>query len=279
MDRTLIAKVLPENAADKSVTWSSSNDAIATVSSAGVVTGVAIGSTVITVTTNDGGKTAICSVTVGESKVPVPDAVDLGLPSGLKWASFNLGAFESEEYGDYYAWGETEPHYSSLDPLTWNEGKEAGYTWANYKWCMGSKNTMTKYCSSCEYGSNGLTDTKIVLDSEDDAAIDNLGGKWRIPTDAEFTELREKCTWEWTSVNGINGQKVTGPNGNSIFLPAAGYINNGLSLSTTRGIYWSSSLEMNPPDPVLASCMIFDRYVSGGAGWRCNGYSVRPVSE
>ena len=114
--------------------------------------------------------------------IGTPVAVDLGL--SVKWAWFNLGASLPEEYGDYYAWGETEPYYSSLDPLTWKDGKEAGYYWLSYKWCMGSGDTMTKYCteSTYTYGYNGFTDGKTVLNLEDDAAHVNLGGKWRMPT-------------------------------------------------------------------------------------------------
>ena len=213
----------------------------------------------------------------GASATPIPDAVDLGLPSGLKWASFNLGASKPEEYGDYYAWGETEPKYESIaenGTITWTDK----FGWSSYKWCMGSINTMTKYCSNSEYGYNGFTDTKVVLDSEDDAASVNLGDKWRMPTYVEFDELLEKCSWEWTQVNGINGRKVTGPNGNSIFLPAAGYRDDmSLYNAGSYGFYWSSSLEGFPYD---ACCLYFD---SGDVGWhlnyRYNGYSVRPVTE
>ena len=209
----------------------------------------------------------------------IPDAVDLGLPSGLKWASFNLGASKPEEYGDYYAWGETEPYYSSLDPLTWKEGKGGGYAWSSYKWCMGTSNTMTKYCSMSSYGYNGFTDNKTVLDLEDDAVHVNLGGTWRMPTVAEWTELREKCTWTWTTQNGVRGRLVTGSNGNSIFLPAAGCRDGTyLDYVGSRGYYWSSSLGTGSP---YGAWIVYfhSGNVLGYREYRFDGFSVRPVSE
>ena len=211
--------------------------------------------------------------------IGTPVAVDLGLPSGLKWASFNLGASKPEEYGDYYAWGEIEPYYSSLDPLTWKEGKEDGYNWSSYKWCMGSDKTLTKYCSNSSYGYNGFTDTKTVLDLEDDAASVNLGGNWRMPTDTDWTELRENCIWTWTTQNGVTGRLVTASNGNSIFFPAAGYrYDTYLGYAVSDGYYWSSSLITG--DPYRTWYIGFD---SGGIRrygfYRYFGLSVRPVTE
>ena len=210
-------------------------------------------------------------------EIGTPIAVDLGL--SVKWASFNLGATMPEEYGDYYAWGETEPYYSSLDPLTWKEGKESGYAWTSYKWCMGSYDTMTKYCPWETYGYNGYSDDKTVLDLEDDAASVNLGGSWRTPTDEEWTELRETCTWTRTSMNGVNGLLITASNGNSIFLPAAGHLlNTNLESVGSGGCYWTSSLRAGGPGlPWYAG---FD----SGAFYRdydnrFYGFSVRPVTE
>ena len=277
----LVATITPSDATVKSVVWSSNNYSVATVSSTGVVTGVAAGDATITVTTVDGGKTASCEVTVIENSSPsmtVPEAVDLGL--SVKWASFNLGASKPEEYGDYFAWGETEPYYSSQDPLSWKEGKESGYSWFSYKWCMGSYKTMTKYCDYSENGYNGFTDTKTVLDLEDDAAHVNLGGSWRMPTAEECTELRKNCTWTWTTRNGVNGRLVTGPNGNSIFLPAAGYgFSTSISGVGSDGIFWSSSLYSNSDHPYEAYYMYFG---SSNVSWLYNfrylGFSVRSVN-
>lgn len=218
----------------------------------------------VTIERNHLSKMSPIEVEGGNPVTPsVPDAVDLGL--SVKWASFNLGATKPEEYGDHYAWGETGP--------------KEDYAWSTYKWCMGAYNTLTKYCTDSSYGYNGFTDGKTVLDPEDDAAHVNLGGKWRMPTDDEWTELRENCTWSWTTQNGVNGYLVTGPNGNSIVLPAAGYrFNVYLYTAGSYGLYWSSSL--NADYPSYAWRVDFG---SGGVyrfGYdRCGGQSVRPVTE
>ena len=189
--------------------------------------------------------------------------VDLGLPSGTKWATCNVGATKPEEYGNYYAWGETEP--------------KTTYSWATYKWCNGSYDTQTKYCTSSSYGT---VDNKTQLELADDAARANWGGAWRMPTDAEWTELRDNCTWTWISDyqgTGIAGRIVTGLNGNSIFLPAAGYRgDDDLYGAGYYGYYWSSSLSAGSPSnawSVYFRSGNVVRYYSN----RCCGLSVRPV--
>ena len=180
--------------------------------------------------------------------------VDLGLPSGIKWATCNVGANSPEEYGDYFAWGETSP-------------KTTYYNWSNYKYCNGDEYSMTKYCRSSEYGT---VDNKTTLELSDDAAHVNWGGKWRMPTKAEYDELRSTyyCTWTWTTQNGVNGYRVTSKiNGNSIFLPAAG----------SYDIYWSSSLGTIS---CTAYCVQFNSAnVVWANGYRYGGQSVRAVCE
>lgn len=155
--------------------------------------------------------------------------VDLDLPSGTLWATCNVGASKPEEYGYYFAWGENSP--------------KSKYNWETYKWSQGTAYTMTKYCTLSSYGK---VDNKKTLEPIDDAASVNWGGNWRMPTKKELDELCLKCKWEWTTFNGVNGYKVTSKtNGNSIFLPAAGYRNNSsLSANGSYGFYWSSSLRM-----------------------------------
>ena len=160
-----------------------------------------------------------------------PPYVDLGLPSGLLWATCNVGAETPEEYGDYFAWGETTP--------------KDDYTWSNYQHCNGSRNALTKYCNNASCGYEGFTDNLTTLMPEDDAATANWGNGWRMPTKEEFEELYNNTTYTWTQQNGVNGKLFTASNGNSLFLPAAGYNNIGY-----LGDYWSSSLLTD--DPLVA---------------------------
>ena len=276
----LVTSVLPGNANNKSVTWSSSDSAIASVDNSGKVTARASGTATIRATANDGsGVFASCSVVVFAEKV------DMGIKTSdgktLYWSTRNLcenGFVNSpEEYGDYYAWGETESYYSSQSPLTWKNGKSAGYDWASYKWCNGSYSTLTKYNTNSSYGT---VDKKTVLEPEDDAASVNLGGKWRMPTDAEWTELLTKCTLTRTdnyNGTGVKGQIVTATNGNSIFLPAAGYWGGkGRSGAGSYGYYWSSSLYTGFP----LSARYVRLYSENVRDYnRFHGLSVRPVSE
>ena len=194
--------------------------------------------------------------------MPVGEAIDLGLPSGTKWANMNVGASSPEEYGGYYAWGETE--------------EKSNYFWSTYKWCNGSYDTQTKYCTSSGYGT---VDYKTVLDPKDDVAHVKWGGTWRMPTKAEQDELRNSCTWSRTTQNGVSGYKVTGPNGNNIFLPAAGsrYDSEVVSRGSS-GFYWSSSLYSNGGSYACSLYFNSGRYDWSGY-YRFSGLSVRPVSE
>jgi len=200
--------------------------------------------------------------------------VDLGLPSGLKWAKCNLGASKPSDYGDFYAWGEI------ATKTTWA-------VWEFYKWMQSGQSEwkyITKYTiadgetGAIWYDSSGnfIGDNITTLVAADDAATQQLGSPWRMPTVDEINELLDKCTWTWTTQDGVNGHQVDGPNGNAIFLPATGYISDLFIINRgDLGYYWSSSLSPSSHD---ASLFYFD---SVNHAWayehrRC-GLSVRPV--
>ena len=238
---------------------------------------------------------AVKSFTTKESTIPA-GAVDLGIVMTrtdgttykLYWAQSNLSTSgfcaNPEDYGDYYAWGETEPYYteghSQDSPCSsWRSRTNPlipGYNSASYKWCNESCTTLTKYNTNSSYGT---VDNKTVLDSEDDVAHVKLGGKWRMPTDEEWTALGTQCTWTWTTQNGIYGRLVTSSNGNSIFLPAAGYRSDTrLFDAGSLGGYWSSSIYT--VNPYYAYLVYFNSdNVPRLSSSRCYGRSVRPVSD
>lgn len=184
--------------------------------------------------------------------------VDLGL--SVKWATFNVGASKPEEYGNYYAWGETET--------------KSTYNWSTYKWCNGSSTTLTKYNNSSSYGT---VDNKTTLDASDDVAHVKWGGNWRMPTKAEYDELlnSNNCTWTWTMQNGVIGYRVTskktGYTNKSIFLPAAGWYNSS-GYNTEKCVYWSKSLSIPQ-----GAYLIFGNTWESNASNRNVGCSVRPV--
>ena len=240
----LTATVLPENATDKTVTWTSSAPDIASVDENGTISGLSAGNAVVTVTTTDGGKTAECKITVATSStINGHEFVDLGL--SVKWGTCNVGAESPLEYGDHFAWGEIEPkeEYTAQNSLTYEAEMP-----------------------------------DISGDPEYDAARAGWGGTWRTPTVEEMDKLMYDCTWEWMTEENVNGFKVTGPNGNSIFLPAAGY-RNGTSLEYDgeEGYYWTSTPHSN--SRYTYSLYFYDPDVLDGWDFRNHGLTIRPVSE
>ena len=196
------------------------------------------------------------------------EPVDLGL--SVMWASCNLGASSPEEFGDYFAWGEVE--------------SKSYYYWDNYEWYNGS--VLTKYCTDPYSGliTFGKVDNKTVLDLEDDAAQVNWGGSWRMPTDAEFSELIDNCTWIWTEQNGVKGYLVTsnmsGYTGESIFLPAAShFINTNFEDGDVGYVGWyrSSSLDSSYPMSAYSLNITRGRYDNIVGDDRSFGSSIRPV--
>ena len=192
--------------------------------------------------------------------------VDLGLPSGTKWATMNVGANSPEEYGDYFAWGETE--------------LKSIYNWETYKWCDGNHNSLTKYCANSDYG---VVDNKNVLEFEDDVASVAFGGEWRIPTIAECEQLLDEnnCLWTWTTQNNVKGFHVTSKiNGNTIFLPAAGFCSSEVNGIGNFGAYCVNSIAYAGQVQISSNCYYL-RFHSNAKGLdnqgRCVGICIRPV--
>ena len=237
--QALTATVLPANADIQEVVWESSDENVADVTQNGRVVGIANGTCTITCRATDGSDIfAECKVTVvaGGADTDTHEFVDLGLPSGTLWATCNIGANTPEEFGDYFAWGETTP--------------KDYYEWETYKWCNGTSNSITKYCFQSSNGYNGYTDTLIELQPEDDAAVANWGEDWQMPSNEQCAELcnRKYTTVTWTTQNGTLGLEVTSlNNGNSIFLPAGGFLadEGATSAPGTDGHYWTRTLTKN----------------------------------
>ena len=191
-----------------------------------------------------------------------PEWVDLGL--SVKWATCNIGATMPGEYGSYFAWGETKP--------------KTDYRWSSYVWCNGTNITLTKYCTSSDYG---VVDNKITLAPEDDAATVNLGELWRTPSIEEWHELYIQCNWEWEYQNGSYGYKITSSNGNSIFLPFGGCkvgthqtpMNEG-----SYGYYMSNSLVSDEPHSAYILYLEPEWYGEERYA-RQTGLSIRPVHK
>lgn len=189
--------------------------------------------------------------------------VDLGLTSGTLWATTNVGAVSPENYGSFFAWGETQP-------------KEV-YSGFNYDYAKGDElglDSLFKYNTLSEYGN---VDSLIYLLPEDDVATRRLGKEWSIPTITEWAELNESCYWIWSEFNGVCGYKVVGNNNNWIFLPVGGFQNQTYIIQEDHGFYWSSSLDSKIP---LAAHYIsfYSKYIYDFfSDSRHYGMAIRPV--
>lgn len=209
--------------------------------------------------------------------------IDLGLPSGTLWAECNVGANTPEDYGDYFAWGETEA--------------KDDYSWSTYKWCMGTENSLTKYCGVSTYGYNGFTDELTELRPEDDAASANWSSAWQMPSIDQFAELvnADYTTLEWKVESRTDGVVhrneywlviTSKKNGNSISLPFAGYrygISFSNNSSTGNGSYWCRMGHYRHPQDVhffSVSGNPDSHYLNlEGSRYRYYGQSVRPVRK
>jgi hypothetical protein len=215
----------------------------------------------------DGKRTAgHCIRPVIPGRREVLEMVDLGLPSGIKWARENLGAIRVSKPGLYYAWGETLP--------------KVQYSFEDYKYCSatnedGTLKTLTKYITDSQYGD---VDNLTQLDGGDDVVQQTWGKGWRMPTLADVNELLDYCEQVIDTIDGVSGTTFIGPNGNKIFLPWAGTIYQGVLEYPTRGYYWSSTLGSDPK--CGEGLFISEKFVMLGNGFtRCSGRCIRPVHD
>lgn len=268
-----------------SYTVESNNTSIATATLNGSTVSIAAvggGSTTITITDTQTGKKLGISVTVAAPSIssPCPDdhhphMIDLGLPSGTKWACCNVGADKPEVSGSYYAWGEiTVKSYIDLDNYEFFDGD---YDCVTETWVDEDGEVIEEeFCTPIlTYLGDNIAGTDY------DVAYRTWGDSWNMPTPDQFEELEKKCTHTWCSYNGVNGRLFTGPNGSSIFMPVTGEFRGGAVMDTHCGIYWSSA-EMDW-DPGHACCLYLDFYSAShnGSGWynyRYDGHTVRPVA-
>lgn len=196
--------------------------------------------------------------------------VDLGLPSGTKWATYNVGATKPEEYGDYFAWGEILP-------------KSEEYTWGTYKYCTADYDAENNTYTNIVMTKYNATDGKTLLDATDDAATANWGSNWRMPTVSEIRELIDNCTWENTTQDGVQGWRAVGTNGNSVFFPNAGqrfgtYLYNCVGV---YGAYWTTGCGSGSSSEIAIEFYCFNNYnnVEISSSQRSRGNCVRPVRQ
>lgn len=256
----LYATIQPEDADMPKVIWTSSDESIAKVSSGGYVTPLKWGNVTITATAADGcGASAACKVEVNVR----PEEVDLGL--SVKWATFNLGAPSPYSAGGYYEWAGTEAKYEFTSEGSFESTVNTSASGSN----LPSKNCITYTDSSL--GSNQKKFPELY-----DAAAQKWGSEWRVPTYGEWSELRTECTWEWETIEGMPGFKVTSPNGNSIFLPAIGYYyGTKQSYWQTGALYMTSTL---CSDTSYAYALFFSKTQKYFASIdRTLGFPIRPV--
>lgn len=213
----------------------------------------------------------------GDGTISGHTYVDLGLPSGTLWAACNVGANSPEEYGDYFAWGETQP--------------KDRYNWRTYNYCYCDNDngipTFTKYCRDSDYGYNGFIDNLTILQNDDDAASANWGDNWNTPTQENWEELINNTAHMWTVQNGVYGRLFTSTNGSSLFLPTGGSRHEGSINSLGNwGCYWSSSFGYwqsslgNTYYNEFGACHFYFSSQNIGVSnncWRSDGYTIRPV--
>lgn len=268
--RTITTTLVPFRSGSH-IDWTVSDPAFisldATYGSSVTFTALLPGKVTITASTNDGTDiSASITVNITPNNQGTADGhawVDLGLPSGTRWATMNIGASTPEAYGDYIAWGEKTAKQT--------------YDWTTYALCNGSATTLTKYCTAT---ANGKRDDKTSLESADDAAAQRWSSNWSTPSREQLAELFNDAytTTVWTTQGGIYGRKVTSKaNGSSIFLPAAGYVSEFGPSSRGTGGYYASRTLANPSTKAYGVNFGESTITTDDASFRSVGQSVRPV--
>ncbi len=259
----LTATLLPTQTDQTKIIWKSDDNNIVSVLQDGTIVGVNAGTTHVWAISSEGRYASKCLIKVEPSLSGFCEGhewVDLGLASGTKWATCNIGATHANEAGLYFAWGEIE--------------SKQDYNWSTYKWCNGERNSLLKYNSTVE---NGRVDNLSILDSTDDPACVIWGMKWRTPSVEDMIELCKSCTWTWCEESGVSGYKVTSKlNNKSIFIPDAGdryesYIRGG------GGCYWTRTTDSK--DATCAYCLNFGKIgvYPNTAMFKMFGMNIRPV--
>lgn len=276
---TIKGYYMPWSANRTAIKWESSDPSIAKVSN-GVITAVSDGKCTITATAVDGEAKATCMVTVSS----ITEYVDLELPSGTLWATMNVGAESPEDYGNYYAWGETKAYGEDDTSNSYNyiyngsnSFKKTVYNWKTYKW--GTLTTLTKYNTFKEFG---LVDGRTVLELVDDAGYMNWGANWRMPTLSQMQELYENCTFKLDEINDKTVVKFTSKKNSSryIIFPYAGYRSDDSNGSDGfEAHYWTCSLGggVYPEEAYCLSIDLTSGIDPSHTFYRCNGCSVRLV--
>ena len=209
-------------------------------------------------------KISTTSASSVSGKINGHDYVDLGLPSGIKWATCNVGANSAQSSGDFFAWAETSPK---------NE-----YSWDTYFDYDHKDEYGTVFCK--KYLTYVNQTATISPDSGDDAARKNWGGTWRMPTSEEFKELQDKCVFKSITINGVSCWKVIGPSKKFIILPLAGKKDGKQLVNKNEfGYYWTSSVEEYSGPSNAEGIVGYWRGISGGIGNRYQGATIRPVSN
>lgn len=261
--KQLSIRFLIHGVEDNNSVWTSSDPSIAVVDANGLVKAVGLGKAEINVTSKtDKSLSKTCTITVLNTNGH--DYVNLGLPSGTLWSKYNYGATSQEKIGSLYAWGEVETKRS--------------YTISNYKWCKGSIETLTKYCSDSQYG---VVDGRKELLPEDDV-VTNWGGLWMTPSIDQFKELLDNCDWSHTELNGVKGYMGTSKiNKETIFFPSTGTSSEAGEFGDDYGYYWSRNTH-DGPYYYNAQTLSWNKHLSISTDWcsgREQGRPIRPVSS